>query len=167
MIKLHKKKVGNILQSNTAKTLLLFSRPVMSDSSKSHGLQHTRLVCPPTLSRACSNSCPLSRWCHQTVSSSVTLFSSCFQSFPSSGAFPVSWIFASHGKALKLQLQHWSFQWIFRVDFCWDWLVWSPCSPRDSQESSPTPQFKSINSLVLNLLLWFNSHMHTWLLEKP
>ena len=48
-------------------------------------------------------------------------------------------------KVLKFQLQHQSFQWIFRNDFLYDWLVWSPCCPRDSQESSPTPQFKSIN----------------------
>ena len=53
-------------------------------------------------------------------------------------------------KGLELQLQHQSFQWIFKVDFIWDWLVW--CSPRDSQESSPEPQFKNINSLVLSLL---------------
>jgi len=58
------------------------------------------------------------------------------------------WVSSSHqlAKVLKLQLQHQSFQWIFRTDFLQDWLVWSPCSPRDSQEPSPTPQFKSINS---------------------
>ena len=50
------------------------------------------------------------------------------------------------------QLQHLSFQWIFRTYFLEDWLVWSPCSPRDSRESSPTPRFKSINSLVPNFL---------------
>ena len=55
-------------------------------------------------------------------------------------------------KVLWPQLQHQSFQWIFRTDYLWDWLVWSPCSPRDSQESSPTPQFKSINSSVLSFL---------------
>ena len=55
-------------------------------------------------------------------------------------------------KVLELQLQHQSFQWIFRVNFLSDWLVGSPCSPRDSQESSPTPQFESINSSVLRLL---------------
>ena len=55
-------------------------------------------------------------------------------------------------KVLELQLQHQSFQWIFRIDFLLNWLVWSPCSPRDSQESSSTPQFKSINSLVLILV---------------
>ena len=55
-------------------------------------------------------------------------------------------------KVLELQLQHQSFRWIFRVDFLLDWQVWSLCSPRDSQESSPTPQFKSINSSALSFL---------------
>ena len=55
-------------------------------------------------------------------------------------------------KVSELQFQHQSFQWIFRIDFLYDWLVWPPCSPRDSQESSWTPQFKSIKSLVLSLL---------------
>ena len=55
-------------------------------------------------------------------------------------------------KVLELQLQHQSFQWIFRVDFLKNWLVWSPCSPRDSQESSPAPQFESMSSSVLSLL---------------
>ena len=54
-------------------------------------------------------------------------------------------------KVLEFQLQHQSFQWIFKTHFLEDWLVWSPCSPRDSQESSPTPQFKGINSLELSL----------------
>ena len=56
------------------------------------------------------------------------------------------------GQALELQLQHQSFPWIFRTDFLYDQPVWSPCSPRDSQESSPTPQFQSISSLLLSLL---------------
>ena len=54
-------------------------------------------------------------------------------------------------KLLEFQLQHQSFQWIFMTDFLWDWFGWYPCSPRDSQESFPTPQFKSINSLALSL----------------
>ena len=52
-----------------------------------------------------------------------------------------------HQVAKVLELQHQSFQWIFRVDFLQDWLVWSPCCPRNSQESSPTPQFETINSI--------------------
>ena len=64
------------------------------------------------------------------------------------------WVSSLHqvAKVLELQLQHQSFQWLFRTDFLQDWLVWSPCSTRDSQESSPTPQFKSINSSMLKLL---------------
>ena len=64
------------------------------------------------------------------------------------------WVGSVHqvAKVLEFHLQHQSFQWIFRVDFLKDWLVWSPCSPRDSQESSSAPQFESINSSELNLL---------------
>ena len=69
--------------------LLLFSRSVMSDSLKPHGLQHARLPCPLLSPRACLNSCPLSQWCHPTISYSVSPFSSCPQSFPTSGCFPV------------------------------------------------------------------------------
>ena len=77
-------------------------------------------------------------------------FSSCLQSFSHQGLF--KWVSSSHQVAKVLELQHQSFQWIFKTDFLQDWLVWSPWSPRDSQESSPTPQFKSINSLVLSFL---------------
>ena len=64
------------------------------------------------------------------------------------------WGSSSHqvAKVLELQLQHQSFQWIFRTDFLYDWLIGSPCSPRDSQESSPIPQFRSIHSSVLSFL---------------
>ena len=65
-----------------------FSRSVMSDSLWSHGLQDTRPPCPSPAPRACSNSCPLSQWCHPTISFSVIPFSSCLQSFPASGSFP-------------------------------------------------------------------------------
>ena len=67
-----------------------FSRSVMSDSLRPHGLQHARLPCPSPTPGAYSNSCPLSWWCHPTVSSSVIPFSSCLQSFPASESFPMS-----------------------------------------------------------------------------
>ena len=88
-------------------------------------------------------------------------------SSPSPPAFNLSqhqglfqWVCSSHqvAKVLEFQLQHQSFQWIFGTDFLWDWLVYSPCSSRDSQESSPTPQFKSINSSALSLLTVQLSH---------
>ena len=72
-----------------------FSYTVMSDSLRPHGLQHTRLPCPSLSPGVCSNSCPLSRWCHPTISSCVTPFSSCLQSFPASGSFQMSQFFTS------------------------------------------------------------------------
>ena len=79
---------------------LQFSRSVMSDSLQPHGLQHTRLPCPSPTARACSNSCPLSQWCHQTISSSVFPFSSCLQFFPASESFLVSQFFSSGGQSI-------------------------------------------------------------------
>ena len=67
-----------------------------------HGLQHTRLSCSSVSPGICSNSCPLSHWSHPTILSSVTLFSSCLQSFPESRSFPISWCFTSCGKVLEL-----------------------------------------------------------------
>ena len=78
-----------------------FSHSVMSDSRWPHWPQHTRLPCPSPTPRACSNSCPLSQWCHPTISSSVVPFSSCFQPLPSSGSFPVSQLFASGGQSVR------------------------------------------------------------------
>ena len=87
-----------------------------------HGLQHASLPCPSLSPGVCSNlrlsqGCPLSQWCHPTISSSVTLFSSCPQPIPEKhqGLFP--WVGSSHQVAKVLELQHQSFQWIFRTDF--------------------------------------------------
>ena len=89
-----------------------FSRSVMSDSLRPHELQHTRPPCPSPTPRVYPDSCPLSRWCHPTISSSVVPLSSCLQSFPASGSF--QWVSSSHhiAKGLDFQLQHQSFQWI-------------------------------------------------------
>ena len=77
-----------------------FSRSVMFDPLQPHGPQHTRLPCPSPTPGVHPNPCPLSRWCHSTISSSVTPFSSCLQSFPASGSFPVSQFFASSGHSM-------------------------------------------------------------------
>ena len=71
----------------------------MSDCLWPYGLQHVRLPCPSLSPGACSNSCPLSWWCHPTISASVVSFSSCLQSFPASGSFPMSQFFASGGQS--------------------------------------------------------------------
>ena len=80
--------------------LLLFSRSAMSDSLQPHGLQYARLPYPLPSSGVCSNSCPLSWWCHPTISSSLTAFFSCLQSFPASGSFPMSQLFASGSQSI-------------------------------------------------------------------
>ena len=77
-----------------------FSRSVMSDLLQPHGLQHARLPCPSPAPGAYSYSSPKKQWCHPTISSSVILFSSCLQSFPASGSFPVSQFFTSGGQSI-------------------------------------------------------------------
>ena len=125
----------------------------MSDSLWPYEPQHARPPCPSPTPRVYPNSCPLSRWCHPTISSSVvTLLLLPSISQQHQGLF--KWVSSSHqvAKVLEFQLPHQSFQWIFRTDFLLDGLDGSPCSSRDSQESSPTPQFKIINSLALSFL---------------
>ena len=124
-------------------------------------LQHTRLPCPSPSPRVCSNSCPLSPWCHTTVSSSVVPFSSCSPSFLASGSFPMSRLFASGGQSistsvlasvLPMNIQDW-----FPLGLT-GLISWCP---RDSQESSSAPQFKSINSSVLSLL--YDLTLNIWI----
>ena len=124
-----------------------FSCSVVSDSLRPHELQHARPPCPSPTPGVHSDSRPSSRWCHSAISSSVISFSSCPQSLPASESFPMSQLFAWGGQStgvsalasfLPKNSQGWSSEWTG--------------SPRDSQESSPTPQFKSINSLALKFL---------------
>ena len=99
-----------------------FNCSVMSDSLWPHGLQHTRPPCPSPAPRACSNSCPLSQWCHPTISSSVVPFSSCLQSFPASGSYSNE--SALHSRSPK----YWSFsislpsEYSGLISFQMDWL---------------------------------------------
>ena len=133
-------------------SLFQISHLVISDSLQPHGLQHARPPCPSPTPGIYSNSCPLSPWCHPTISSSVIPFSSCLQSFPASGSFPMSQFFTSGGQrigasasasVLPMNIQDW---------FPLGWTGLISCSPRDSQESSPTPQFKRISSSALSFL---------------
>ena len=94
--------------------LLFFSCCVMSRSLQPNGLQHTRLLCPLLSPGVCSNSCPLSRWCYLTISSSAIPFFSCLQSFPVSGSLPMNWLFASgvqsigaSASVLPMNIQGW------------------------------------------------------------
>ena len=81
--------------------LLLFSHSVVSESLGPHELQHIRLPCPLLSPRVCSNSCPLSQWCHPTISSSLFPFYSCLVSFPASGSFQMSQFFTSGGQSIR------------------------------------------------------------------
>ena len=127
----------------------LFSRSLLPQ-----GLQCSRFPCPSQSPRVCSNSCPLNLWCHLTISSSVIPFSSCLQSFPASGSFPMSPFFTSGGQSigisasalfLPMNIQGWS-------PLGWTGFISWFESPRDSQESSLAPQFESINFWVLSFL---------------
>ena len=123
-----------------------FSCSVVSDSLGPHGPQHARPPCPSPTPGVYPNSCPLSRWCHPTISSSVVPFS-CLQSFPAS--FLMSQLFASGGQSIGVSAST-SILPMNTQD--WSHLGWNSRSPGDSQESSPTPQFKSISSSAPSFL---------------
>ena len=131
------------------------SHSVVSNSLGFQGPQHARLPCPSTTPGVYLNSCPSRQLCHSTISSSFSPSLPTFNLSQHQGLF--KWVSSSHqvAKVLELQPYHQSFQWIFRTDRLLDRLVGSPCSPRDSQESSPTPQFTSIISSVISFPFFF------------
>ena len=106
-----------ILKNKVFHQSVQFSHSVMSDSLWPHKLQHARPPCPSPAPGVYSSSCPLSRWCHPAISSSVVPFSSCTHSLPASGSF-FQWVNSSHevAKVLEFQLQHQSFQWTPRTE---------------------------------------------------
>ena len=125
------------------------------------GLQHARLPCPSPSPRACTNSCPLSQWCHPIISSSVVPFLSCFQSFPASGSFLMSQLFKS-GVGASASVPPMNIQ---------DWF---PLGLTDliSLQSKGLSRLFSKTTVQKHQFfgaqpsLWSNSHIHTWLLEK-
>ena len=127
---------------------------------------HTRIPCPSLSPGICSNSCLLSLWCHPTISSSVTPFSSCPQSFPASGSFPMSQLFESGWQSIRasasasvlpVNIQGW---FPFRL-IGWISLLSKGFSKVFSSTTVGMHQFFSAQ-----LFLWFNSHIYTWLLER-
>ena len=95
----------------------------MSNSLWPHELQHTRLLCPSLSPGACSNSCPLTRWCHLTPSSSVIPFF-CFQAFPASGSFPMSLLFASGGQSISFSISPFNeYSGLMSFRICWFYLL--------------------------------------------
>ena len=129
-----------------------FSHSVVSDSLRPRGLPYARPPRPSPTPGVYSNSCPLSWWCHPIILSSVVPFSSCLQSFPASGSFQMSQLFASDGQStgvsastsvLPMNIQNW---------FPSGWTGLSSLQSKGLSRSSPTPQFKNINSLTLSFL---------------
>ena len=140
---------------------------VVSDSLWPHGPQHIRPPCPSPTPGVYPNSYSLSRWCHPTISSSVVPFSSCPQSFPASGSFPMSQLFASGGQSigvsasasiLPMNTQDWS-------PLGWTGLISLQPKVLSRVFSNTTVQKHQFFSAQLSSQS--NSHIHTWLLEKP
>ena len=126
-----------------------FSRSVVSDSLRPHESQHTRPPCPSPTPGVHLDSCPSSQWCHPAISSSVIPFSSCPQSLPASESFPMSQLFTWGGQIIGVSALA---SVLPKNTQGWSPLEWTGWSLWDSQESSPTPQFKNINSSALSLL---------------
>ena len=148
-------------------TSVQFSNSVVSNSLWPHEPQHARPPCPLPAPGVHSNPCSLSRWCHPTISSSVVLFSSCPQSLPASGFFLMGQLFASGGQnigvssspsVLPMNTQDWS---------PLGWTGWIILLSKGLSRvfSNTTVQKHQLFSTQLSL--WSNSHIHTWLLEKP
>ena len=144
-----------------------FSHSVVSDSLWPHGPQHARPPCPSPTPRVHSNSCPLSQWCRPAISSSVTPFPFCPQSFPASGSFTVSQLFTSDGQSteasasasvLPMTIQGW-----FPLGLIG--LISSLCKGLSRNFSTTTVQKYQFFSTQPSL--WSSSHICTWLLEKP
>ena len=140
-----------------------FSHSVMSDFLQPHGLQHARLPHLSPTPGACSNSCPLNWWCHPTISSSVALFSFYFQSFQTSGSFPMSQFFASGGQSigasasvLPKSIQDW-----FPLRLTGLIFLQSKGLSRVFNTTAQKHRFFSTQSS-----LWSSSHIYMWLLEK-
>ena len=139
----------------------------VSDSLWPHGLQHTRPPCPSLVPGVYSNSCPSSRWCHPTISSSVIPFSSHFQSFPASGSFQMSQFFAACGQSigvsasallLPMNIQDW---------FPLGWTGWNSLRSKWLLRVFSNTTVQNHQFFSAQLSLESNSHIHTWLLEKP
>ena len=147
--------------------LVQFSRSVMSDSLWPHGLQHTRPPCPSPTPGVYSNSCPLSQWCHPTISSSVVPFSSCLQFFPASGSFQISQFFTSGGQSigvsasasvLPMNIQDW---------FSSGWTGWISLQSKGLSRVFSNTTVQKHQFFGAQLSSWSSSHIHTWPQEKP
>ena len=143
-----------------------FSHSVMSSSLQPHGLQHVRPSCPSPTPRVDSNSSPLSQWCHPTISSSVIPFSSHLQSFPASGLFQMSQLFALGSKSIRVSASTSVFPMNIQDWSPLGWTGWISLQSKGLSKvfSNTTVQKHRFFGAQLSLLS--NSHIHTWLLEN-
>ena len=162
----HEIKRRLLLGRKVMTSLRQFSCSVVSNSLWPHELQHARLPCTSTTPGVYPNSCPLSQWCHPAVSSSVIPFSSCPQSLPASGSFPVSQIFGWGGQIIGVSASASVFP-MNTQDWSLGWTGWiSLQSQRLSRVFSNTTVQKH-QFFSAQISSQSNSHIHTWLLEKP
>ena len=142
-----------------------FSRLVVSDSLWPHELQHARPPCPSPTPGVHTNPCLLSWWCHPTISSSVVPFSSCPQSFPAPGSFPMSQLFAwgdqsigvsVSASVLPVNTQDWS---------PLGWTGWISLKSKGLSRVFSNTTVQKHQFFSSQLSLWSNSHIHTWLLD--
>ena len=139
-----------------------FSHSVVSNTLRPHGLQHARSPCLSPNPRVYASSWPLSQWCHPTISPSVVPFSSHLQSFPASGSFQMSQFFPSGGQNIGVSLSASVLPMNIQDWFPLGWADWISLQSKDSQESSPTPHFKGINSSVLSFLYTTLTSIHDY-----
>ena len=143
------------------------SRSVVSDSLRPHELQHARPPCPSPTPRVYTNSCPSCRWCHITISSSVIPVFSHLQCFAATGSFQMSQLFASGGQSigvsastsvLPMSIQDW---------FPLGWMGWISLQAKELSRVFSNTTVQKHQFFSTQLSFWSNSHIHTWLLEKP
>ena len=144
-----------------------FSHAVVFNSLQTHRLQHARPHCPSTTPGVYSNSCPLSQRCHPTISSSVVPFSSLLQSFTASGSFHMSQFFTSGGQSIGVSASA-SVLPMNIKDFCYPlgWIGWISLQSKGLSRLFNTIVQKH-QFFGTQISLYSNSHIHTWLLEKP
>ena len=155
---------GNINLPN--KKSVQFSRSVMSDSLRPHGLQHARPPTPSPTPVVYSNSCPLSQWCHPTVSSSVVPFSH-LQSFPPSGSFQMSQFFASGGQSIGVSASASVLPKNIEDWFPLGWTGWISLQSKGLSRVFSNTTVQTHQFFGAQLSSQSNSHIYMWLLEKP
>ena len=152
-------------QHHSSFSSLQFSRSVVSDSFRPHESQHARPPCPSPTPGVHPNSCPLSQWCHPAFSSSVVPFSSCPQSLPASGSFPMSQLFAWGGQSIRVSAsvlpvntQNW---------YPWGWTAWISLQSKELSRVFYNTTVQKHQFFSAQLSSQSNCHIHTWPLEKP